>query len=660
MDRFYITTPIYYVNGSPHLGHAYTTLVADSLARFHRAMGQETFFLTGTDEHGDKIVQAADKAGISPQALVDANSAEFHDLWKRFGITNTGFVRTTEERHKRCVQAILQKVFDAGDIYHGEYSGHYCFGCERFLTDKELVDGKCPDHQIAPELISEKNYFFRMSKYQGWLAEHIKANPGFIRPQRYEAEVLSMLEGGVLEDLCISRPKTRLTWGIELPFDTDYVCYVWFDALLNYVSALGWPEGEDYRAFWPVVEHLVAKDILKPHAVFWPTMLKSAGLSPYRHLNVHGYWLVRDTKMSKSLGNVVDPLTMADKYGLSAFRYFLLREMQFGSDASFSEEALVGRLNADLANDLGNLFSRTLTMTSKYFQGQAPDGQVETRDNSEILELARTAMENFQAQFAGCVFSRALESLWELVRGLNKYVDSRAPWTLAKEERTEELATVMATLLMLLRKIALHLVPVMPEAADEMLAQLGQANAGRGTLKDELCSWNRIEPGTEIAAKSNIFPRVDLAAEMAAAPAKSEAASKPKAKPQVKGEAKKEQAAKAVPASEELAEVEFQDFQKLDLRVGMVLDAVPHPDADRLLKLTVDIGESAPRQIVAGLAEFFTPEQIKGRQVTVLANLKPRKLRGLESQGMVLAVRTDSGMELLTPSGQVKTGSKVS
>lgn len=655
MDRFYITTPIYYVNGSPHLGHAYTTLVADSLARFHRAMGRETYFLTGTDEHGDKIVQAADKAGITPQALVDANSAAFRSLWERFGITNTGFVRTTEERHKRCVQAILQKVFDAGDIYHGEYSGHYCFGCERFLTDKELVEGKCPDHQTAPELISEKNYFFRMSKYQSWLAEHIKANPGFIRPQRYEAEVLSMLEAGVLEDLCISRPKSRLTWGIELPFDTDYVCYVWFDALLNYVSALDWPDGPEFRTFWPVAEHLVAKDILKPHAVFWPTMLKSAGFTPYRHLNVHGYWLVRDTKMSKSLGNVVDPLAMADKYGLSAFRYFLLREMQFGSDASFSEEALVGRLNADLANDLGNLFSRTLTMTSKYFGGQAPDGQVETPENAETLELARTAMENYQAQFGECVFSRALESLWELVRGLNKYVDSRAPWALAKEGRTGELASVMATLLMLLRKIALHLTPVMPEAAGEMLAQLGQDTTQQGTLKDELCSWQRIEPGTQIAPKSNIFPRVDLAAETAAAPAKPEAALKPKAK----GEVRKEQPGSA-PVQEALAEVEFQDFQKLDLRIGMVLDAVPHPDADRLLKLTVDIGEAAPRQIIAGLAEFFTPEQIKGRQVTVLANLKPRKLRGLESQGMVLAVRTDSGMELLTPSGKVRTGSKVS
>jgi len=657
LDRFYITTPIYYVNGSPHLGHAYTTLVADSLARFHRAMGRETYFLTGTDEHGDKIMQAAEKAGTTPQALVDTNTAVFRDLWAKFGITNTGFVRTTDPAHKHCVQAMLQKVYDAGDIYHGEYSGHYCFGCERFLTDKEMADGKCPDHQTVPELITEKNYFFRMSKYQGWLAEHIKANPGFIRPQRYEAEVLSLLESGALEDLCISRPKSRLTWGVELPFDPDYVCYVWFDALLNYISVLDWPHGEEFEKFWPVAEHLVAKDILKPHAVFWPTMLKAAGIEPYKHLNVHGYWLVRDTKMSKSLGNVVDPLDMADKYGLSAFRYFLLREMQFGSDASFSEEALVSRLNADLANDLGNLFSRTLTMTAKFFSGLAPQAQVEMEDNAEILELARTAMENYQALFVECRFSRALESLWELVRGLNKYVDSRAPWALAKEKRCEELATVMATLLMLLRKIALHLLPVMPEAAAEMLAQLGQeeqpatrAQAGQRTLRDEAQVWDIIEPGTPIASKSNLFPRVDLAALASTAETVAEATDK--AKPANK--------AKTAPVAEVAAEIEFQDFQKLDLRVGVVLEAEPHPDADRLLRLLVDIGEPEPRQIVAGLAEFYTPETLKGRTVTVLANLKPRKLRGLESQGMVLAVRTAEGMDLLASSGQAKPGDKVS
>ena len=309
MKNFYITTPIYYVNAKPHLGHAYTTIVADSLSRFHKTLGDNTMFLTGTDEHGDKIVKAAEKQGVSPKEFVDGISGLFQQLWPHLGIENDAFVRTTDEDHKARVQRFLQQVYDAGDIYFGEFGGHYCYGCERFYTEKELENGLCPQHLTKPEFISEKNYFFRMSKYLPWLREYIESHPDFIRPERYRNEVLSMLESGALEDLCISRPKSRLTWGIELPFDKDYVCYVWFDALLNYISALGWPDGEKYKTFWPG-EHLVAKDILKPHAVFWPTMLKAAGLPVYQHLNVHGYWLVRDTKMSKSLGNVVEPLEM--------------------------------------------------------------------------------------------------------------------------------------------------------------------------------------------------------------------------------------------------------------------------------------------------------------------------------------------------------------
>ena len=340
---------------------------------------EDTLFLTGTDEHGDKIVQSAEKQGKSPQEFVDGISAQFRALWPQLGIANDRFVRTTDADHKARVQRFLQQVYDAGDIYFGEFGGHYCYGCERFYTEKELENGLCPQHLTKPEFISEKNYFFRMSKYLPWLKEHILANPDFIRPERYRNEVLGMLESGALEDLCISRPKSRLTWGIELPFDTDYVCYVWFDALLNYVSALGWPDGPDYARYWPG-EHLVAKDILKPHAIFWPTMLKAAGLPLYQHLNVHGYWLVRDTKMSKSLGNVVDPLAMSQEFGLDAFRYFLLREMHFGSDASFSEESIVTRINADLANDLGNLYSRVLFHDRQILRRQnAPLRQPERR-----------------------------------------------------------------------------------------------------------------------------------------------------------------------------------------------------------------------------------------------------------------------------------------
>ena len=645
MQRFYITTPIYYVNAKPHLGHAYTTTVADSLNRFHRLMGEETYFLTGTDEHGDKIVQAAESNGQTPQEYVDTISKLFQDLWPNMNISNNDFIRTTEPRHKEVVQQILQKVYDAGDIYFGEYGGHYCFGCERFYTEKELVNGLCPDHQTKPEYIAEKNYFFKMSKYRDWLLEHIEQHPDFIRPERYRNEVVALLESGELEDLCISRPKSRLTWGIELPFDADYVTYVWFDALINYVAALGWPDGEKFKKFWPVANHMVAKDILKPHAVFWPTMLKAAGIEPYQHLNVHGYWLVEDTKMSKSIGNVVEPLAMKDAYGLDAFRYFLLREMSFGQDSSFSEKALVGRLNADLANDLGNLFNRTLSMTHKYFGGQVPRPDVEDVVDAEIKKIGQDAMQSFQDFFSELKFSRALEGLWELVRGLNKYIDETAPWTLFKEENTGRLATVIYVLLENMRKIAVHLWPVMPEASEKMLEQLGIAfDPEKVNLPKELDVWGLLESDITVAKTSNLFPRVDLPAE--------EAPEKPVKK--AKKPAKKDKADEPVP------EIEFEDFQKLDLRVGTVKAVEKHPDADRLLLVKVDTGDKDLRQVVAGLADYFQPDDLVGKQVVVVANLKPRKLRKQLSQGMVLAVKTDKGMELLTPSGEVAPGSKVS
>ncbi len=649
LSRFFISTPIYYVNAKPHLGHAYTTIVADCLARFHRLMGDETFFLTGTDEHGDKIVQAAEKNGRTPAEYVDEISGLFSGLWPELNISNDDFIRTTEQRHKRVVREVLQKVYDAGDIYQSEYEGLYCFGCEQFLTEKDLDEnGCCPDHKVKPQVIKEKNYFFRMSKYQDWLKNHILENPDFIRPERYRNEVLSMLEMGVLDDLCISRPKTRLTWGIELPFDPDYVTYVWFDALLNYITALEWPDNQDkFQRFWPAANHLVAKDILKPHAVFWPTMLRAAGFEPYQHLNVHGYWLVKETKMSKSLGNVVEPLAMKDTYGLDAFRYFLLREMRFGRDASFSEDALVGRLNADLANDLGNLFSRVLSMTHKYFGGLVPDPGA-ARPDAELAELAANSFENYRGLFSRLRFGEGLEAVWDLVRALNKYVDSSAPWTLFKEGRTDELAVVMYSLLEYMRKVALHVWPVMPETAETMLGQLGQKlDLASLDLVAEGGGFGGLEPGTALAQASNLFPRVEL--------------KKPGPQEAPKPAQKAKKAEKKAPeAAAEPGVAEFADFQKLDLRVGTVLSADPHPDADRLFVVKVDLGEAEPRQVVAGLREHFEADFLVGRQVVVVANLAPRKLRGLESRGMILAVKDDKGMQLLATSGQVANGSKVS
>ena len=651
MQPFFLTTPIYYVNAKPHLGHAYTTLVADSMIRFQRMMGRETALVTGTDEHGDKIVQAAEKAGQDPARFTDTVSAEFRALWKKLDIVPHAFVRTSGEHHKEVVRAILKKVHDAGDIYFGEYGGHYCYGCERFYTDKELTEeGLCPQHLAKPEYISEKNYFFRMSKYQDWLREYIVANPDFIRPERYRTEVLSLLDSGVLEDLCISRPKSRLTWGIDLPFDEKYVCYVWFDALISYISGIDWPDGREFATFWPGAQHLVAKDILKPHAIFWPTMLKAAGIEPYRHLNVHGYWLTRNTKMSKSLGNVVDPLQQAEKYGFDAFRYFLLREMHFGNDADFTEEALIGRFNADLANDLGNLYSRVLGMTAKYFDSKVPaKGTMGDREKA-IMELAANSLGNFQTLFDNVRFSAALEALWELVRTLNKYVDSAAPWVLAKEGKTDELSAVMYTLLEFLRKIALYLLPVMPGTAIKLLEQLGQStNAETARFANEATSFGTLQPGTVVATASNLFPRIDR-----------EKSGQPQAPAQEKPKAETRKV--VVPKAAETAKplIEYDDFSKLDIRVGTVCVAEKHPNADKLLRLEIDLGEGKPRQIVSGIAAYFDPQSLVGKQVTVVANLAPRTLRGLESQGMILTASSDSGLELIVPGGNVPSGSSVS
>lgn len=657
MKNFFVTTPIYYVNASPHLGHAYTTIVADVLARYHRLLGEETFFLTGTDEHGDKIVQAAAGNNQSPQAFVDEVSARFRNLWPVLGVAHDRFVRTTDLQHVRTVQAFLQRVYDRGDIYFGEFGGHYCYGCERFYTEKELNDdGLCPQHLTKPEFICEKNYFFRMSKYLPWLAEHIEKNPSFIRPERYRNEVLAMLESGALEDLCISRPKSRLSWGIELPFDADYVCYVWFDALINYISALGWPDGEDFGRFWPG-EHLVAKDILKPHAVFWPAMLKSAGLPLFTHLDVHGYWLVRDAKMSKSLGNVIDPGEICRRFGTDAFRYFLLREMHFGADAGFSEDALVVRINADLANDLGNLFSRVLSMAAKYCDSRVPSPHVLEDDDRSVAELCATVMHNFAQTFAAVQFSQGLESLWELVRALNKYVDAQAPWALYKKGDTERLGTVLHVLLTAMRKVALCLWPVMPATAQAMLEQLGQPT-GEGfprfvDFSAEAETFSGLEPGASLAAASNLFPRIEGKKEEKE---KTSAGNKEGGKDGGKG-TKVADAAKgsAAPAKEQ---ADFAHFSALDVRVGTVLTAGKHPQADRILRLEIDFGEGIPRQILSGIAAWYAPEDLVGRQVCAVLNFAPRKIRGLVSEGMVLTAGDDTCQKILTVDS-VPNGSSV-
>ena len=630
-DRvFYLTTPIYYVNATPHLGHAYTTIVADAMARYHRLAGDDVRFLTGTDEHGDKIAQAAAKAGVKPRAYTDGISAKFRETWQRLGISNDDFIRTTEERHKTVVQGILQALWDAGEIYLGKYGGHYCFGCERFYTEKEIVEGKCPDHQTPLTWIEEENYFFKMSKYQRWLINYINARPDLIRPERYRNEILGFLRDP-LQDLSISRPRTRLEWGIPLPFDDKYVTYVWFDALINYVSALGQPGGDTFKRYWPHVEHLIGKDILKPHAIYWPCMLKAVGLDVFRHLDVHGYWNIGGGKMSKSIGNVVEALALTDKYGRDAFRYFLMREMTFGLDADFSEEALVGRLNADLANDLGNLVSRATTLLAKAEPTEDPQLAVleAEREVRTTADDARQRVERAMEQFA---FHRALEAIWEFIGAVNRYIDTTQPWALAKDPaRASELNRVLVTLADSLRFLGVILAPFLPDAAAKIRRAIDDgrepslANAAMG----------RINTIPRVERLSGLFPRVDDKARL-----------------------EKPTEAAVASAAATSAAITIDEFGKLDFRVAEVIAAEAVPKSKKLLKLTVSLGDSQ-RTVVAGIAEHYAPGELVGKKVVIVANLEAAKLMGIESQGMVLAGSAGDRLAVVTPDRDLPPGARV-
>ncbi len=671
-NTFYITTPIYYVNDVPHIGHAYTTVAADVLARYWRLRGRDVFFLTGLDEHGQKVQQAAAKAGIDPQAHCDKLAPQFQDLWKRLNISNDAFIRTTDAPHKSVVQRYLQELFDKQLIYKDDYTGWYCTFDERFWTDKDIEAGLCPDCKRPVERISEHNYFFKMGQYQDRLIEHIKQHPNFIRPESRRNEVLGFLTTQKLGDLSISRPKSRLSWGIELPFDKDYVTYVWFDALVNYVSALEYlrptPSREQY---WPASVHLVGKDILTTHAVYWSTMLMALNLPLPATIFAHGWWTVDGEKMSKSRGNVVDPNTMVDEFGVDAFRYFLLREVPFGQDGDFSKTAMVTNINSDLANGIGNLLSRTLTMIDRNCEGTIPDVpqdylEKESQKYSHLLYAKEQLLyvgKHLDDFFEKLAFNDLLRRITDQATNVDIFIDEHEPWRLAKDPgKREELNAVLYTAAECLRILSLCIYPFMPRTAENIAEQLGIVVPFSSPLLKQEIKWGELRGGTKIRKGSSLFPRIE---------------SKPQGAKTVSDTPTPPQPLTAAPASTTAiplgltpaavapvpaapAQITIDEFMKIQLKTAKVLTAERVPKSEKLLKLQVSLGEGMePRQIVAGIGKKYEPEALIGKTIVIVANLKPAKLMGLESQGMVLAAGDSEVRGLVTLLEDVEPGTKV-
>jgi methionyl-tRNA synthetase len=650
-SKYYVTTPIYYVNDKPHIGHSYTTILADVLASYHRLLDVPTHFLTGTDEHGQKVQQAADANGITPQEQCDQTVVRFQELWKRLEIQHDDFIRTTEERHKTVVQQTLQELFDRDEIYKAEYEGWYCVGCERFFTEKDLVDGNCPECNRPVDKIIESNYFFRMSKYQDWLIQYIEENPGFIQPAFRANETLGFLKNKELQDLCISRPKSRLAWGIELPFDTEFVTYVWFDALINYISAVGYKSDEEqFKKWWPCSCHLIGKDILTTHTVYWPTMLKAMGVEMPQSIFAHGWWLTGRTKMSKSLGNVVNPMDMIDSYGVDAFRYFLIAEMTLGQDASFTEEAFVKRYNSDLANDLGNVANRVLNMISRYCGDKMPAPAVKAGFDTVLEDAlwneAVAAADEMGPMISSMKLDASVGVVMSVVRKINVYLQERAPWSLAKEAGNEaRIAHCLYTAAECLRVCAALLYPVMPEKMLALRTALGMADAK--PQLDKLTTFGGLEAGSTISQPGALFPRIEVE--------KKEEA--PVAKPK-----KQKQKQPPAPGQKEVSSkdglITFDQVMAVNLKTAVVLEAEKIEGADKLLKLQVDLG-GEKRQLVAGIALHYSPEELIGKTIVVVANLKPAKLRGVESQGMLLAASIGDTLKLVCVDGEIGPGAAV-
>ncbi len=632
-ERFTITTPIYYPNDRLHIGHAYTTVAADALARFHRLRGEDVFFVTGTDEHGQKIEDRAGKVGKTPIAYVDEIVADIRDLWQVLGISHDDFIRTTEPRHERVVQEVFRRLEAKGDLYLSQYEGWYCTPCESFWVEGKLVDGKCPSCGGPVARLNEESYFFRLSRYAEPLLKYIESNPEFIQPVSRRNEMVQFIRQG-LEDLSVSR--TSFSWGIPLPQDPRHIAYVWVDALTNYITACGYLQDEErFRRFWPADVHLVGKEIVRFHAVIWPAILLSLDLPLPKVVYGHGWLLLGEQKMSKSRGNVIDPRQLVQRYGRDAVRYYLLREVPFGADGNYTEDALILRTNVDLANDLGNLLSRTTAMLERFTGGTIP-----ASGRSSLRQQAEETVGRVEERLARLQVSDAVAAVFDLVKRANKYIEEEAPWQLHRAG-DPRLGDVLYDLAESLRVIAILLKPFLLDAPDAIFRQLGLGGAQDASLAD--AAWGGLPAGTQVQRGEPIFPRIETEREGEAAATKAPVKS----------------AGNTLPANDEADMISIDEFQRLDLRVGTILEATPVKGADRLLQLTVDLGEPEPRTVVSGIAEYYRPDALAGTQIVLVANLQPAKIRGVISHGMILAGKTAQVLQIVSPREPLPPGTQI-